>query len=90
MIRSIAKLFLFSGFYVQVFIFVSTTNFGVVEHKVLEIYSTRSRMLNIESTIGVRKSRFPAFFSYQSRHPALFYAESRSHPIFLRDFLLNY
>ena len=26
------------------------------------------------STIGVLKSRFPAFFSSQSRHPALFYA----------------
>ena len=26
------------------------------------------------STIGVLKSRFPAFFSSESRHPALFYA----------------
>ena len=26
------------------------------------------------STIGVLKSRFPAFFSSYSRHPALFYA----------------
>ena len=28
---------------------------------------------NRGSTIGVLKSRFPAFFSSESRHPALFY-----------------
>ena len=42
------------------------------------------------STIGVRKSRFPAFFSYQSRHPALLYARIPIPSHFLRGFLLNY
>ena len=46
------------------------------------------------STIGVLKSRFPAFFSFKSRHPALFYARFPiPAPFFLRDcfaWLLKY
>ena len=46
--RSIVKHFcLSSDFYVLSNLFFSTTNFGVVEHKGSETYSTTSKMFNI-------------------------------------------